>query len=125
MPRSKSSVTHKKRVKKVIQQAKGYYGKRKNVYSIAKQSVTRSGMFSFAHRRKKKGDFRRLWNVRINAALDKVKDLKIPSFSYSKFIHQLKLANITINRKLLSLMGERDFASFKKLVENLNKNHSK
>ncbi len=120
MPRSKSSVTHKKRVKKVIKQAKGYYGRRKNVYSIAKQSVVRSGMFSFAHRRKKKGDFRRLWNVRINSALAKLKSLEVPSFSYSKFINQLKMANVRINRKLLCLLTEKDFNSFAELVKQLN-----
>ncbi len=120
MPRSKSSVTHKKRVKKVVEQAKGYYGKRKNVYSIAKQSVVRSGSFSLAHRHKKKGDFRGLWNVRINAALDQVELLGENSFSYSKFINKLKLANIKINRKLLSFLGENDINSFKKIVQFLN-----
>ena len=118
MPRSTSSVTHKKRVKKVLKQSKGYYGKRKNVYSIAKQSVTRSGMFAFAHRRKKKGDFRKLWQVRISAGLQAIES----GVSYSRFIHLLKLNNILLNRKSLATLASIDPNGFKELVSNLGPN---
>ena len=114
MPRSKSSVSHKVRVKKVLKQAKGYYGKRKNIYSIAKQSVVRSGMYAFAHRKKKKGDFRRLWNVRINAALRPL------GVSYSKFINALTKSNVKLNRKVLAYLACNDLVGFKKIVEELN-----
>ena len=90
MPRSKSSVTHKNRVKKVLSQAKGYYGKRKNLFRIAKQSVVRSGAFAFAHRRKKKGDFKKIWTVRINAAL------ALHGIKYHHFIHLLNKSNVQL-----------------------------
>ena len=120
MPRSTSSVTHKKRVKKVLKQSKGYYGKRKNIYSIAKQSVTRSGMFAFAHRRKKKGDFRRLWQVRIAAGLE---ILEI-GLSYSRLINLLKINNILLNRKSLALLASTDPNGFKELVSTLTNKKS-
>ena len=111
MPRSKSSVTHKARVKKVLKAAKGYYGKRKNVYSIANQSVIRSGAFALAHRRKKTGDFRKLWAVRINAA---VREFGI---NYSKFIYALKKSGIELNRKSLANLAVEDQAAFKAVVD--------
>ena len=111
MPKSKSSVPRKKYVKKILKKAKGYYGKRKNIFSIAHQSVIRSGMFSFAHRRKKKGDFRALWNVRIGAALAG------SGFSYSRFIHALKVSNVNLNRKMLAELAARDIDTFNAVVE--------
>lgn len=116
MPRSKSSITRKARVKKVLKQAKGYSGKRKNLFSLANQSVLRSGMFSFAHRRKKKRDYIRLWNVRINAAV------KEHGLRYSRFIHGLKLANIALNRKSLSNLAIEDEKTFKAIVDLVKQN---
>ena len=116
MPRSKSSVTRKSRVKKVLKQAKGYFGKRKNLFSIANQSVLRSGMFSFAHRRKKKRDYIRLWNVRINAAV------REHGLSYSKFVNGLKKSNIFLNRKSLSNLSIEDKEAFKAVVDLVKRN---
>ena len=115
MPRIKSSITRKARVKKVLKQAKSYYGKRKNIFSIANQSVIRSGAFAFAHRRKKKGDFRALWAVRINAAA------KLNGTSYSRLINGLKKANVLINRKILSDLAINDATAFSQIVELANK----
>ncbi len=116
MPRSKSSVTRKARVKKVLKQAKGYFGKRKNLFSIANQSVLRSGMFSFAHRRKKKRDYIRLWNVRLNAAVREY------GINYSRFMHGLKKSNILLNRKSLSNLSIEDKETFKAVVDLVKQN---
>ena len=110
MSRTKSSVVKKARVKKILSRAKGYYGKRKNLYTIAKQSVVRSEMFAFAHRRKKKNDFRRLWIVRLNATLFHFE------IKYSKFIPALKKANILLNRKSLSMLAIKDEKNFSKII---------
>lgn len=117
MPRVSSSVTHKKRVKKVLKQSKGYFGKRKNIYSIAKQSVVRSGMFSFAHRRKKKGDFRKIWQTKINAAVRQYD----ATMSYSKFIHLLIKNNIMLNRKSLAFLAVYDYNGFCQIVDKVKK----
>lgn len=111
MPRTKTNVPRKHKVAKILKQAKGYYGKRKNLIRLAKQSVTRSGMFAFDHRRKKKGDFRRLWQVRINAAV------KEQGMNYSTFIHGLKSANILLNRKSLAHLAVEDPDTFKSIVD--------
>ncbi len=116
MTRVKSSVTHKKRVKKILHLARGYYGKRKNVYSLAKQSVMRAGAYAFAHRRKKKGDFRRLWHVRINAALDALPRELSGGLSYAPFVYKLEQANISLNRKALAYLAVHDVAGFTQLV---------
>ena len=116
MPRSKSSVTRKARVKKILKQAKGYFGKRKNLFSVANQSVLRSGMYSFAHRRKKKRDFIRLWNMRINAAV------REHGLSYSKFMNQLKKTGIALNRKSLSNLAIEDREAFKVIVDLIKPN---
>ncbi len=117
MPRVKSSVTHRARVKKVLKAAKGYYGRRKSVYSLAKQHVVRAQAFAYAHRRKKKGDFRRLWQTRINAALAE------HNVKYATFIHQLKQRNILLNRKALSFLALYDKEGFSSLI-NFTKNSS-
>jgi large subunit ribosomal protein L20 len=114
MPRAKNNVARKRRVTKILKEAKGYYGKRKNLIRIAKQSVVRSGMFAFAHRRKKKSDFRKLWQVRINAALESF------GISYSKFIHALKKADIVLNRKSLAYLAATDPGTFKSVVDQVS-----
>lgn len=111
MPRSKSSVTHRARTKKILKQSKGYYGHRKNILSVAKQSVLRSGMYAFAHRRKKKGDYRVLWQIRINAAL---RELEL--YPYSKLIQYMKLSNIQLDRKVLAFLAVNDLDGFKQVA---------
>ena len=88
MPRVKRGVTARARHKKVLRQAKGFRGRRKNVYRIAKQAVDRSLAFAYRDRRQKKRQFRRLWIVRINAAA------RIHEMSYSRLMHGLKLAGV-------------------------------
>lgn len=113
MPRSKSSVPKKARIKKVLKQAKGYRGKRKNLFSIANQSVVRSGMFAFAGRKKKKGEYRTIWNVRISAGLEAL------GHNYSSFIHALKTAKVELNRKTLAYLASEDPEAFKAVVESV------
>ena len=111
MPRSKSSVPRKSRIKKILKQAKGYYGKRKNIFSIAKQSIIRSGMFAFAHRRKKKRDFSRLWQTRINAAA------RDHGLTYARLKNGLSKAQVRLNKKSLSSLVVDDPDAFKTIVE--------
>src|SRR5207302_5855817 len=96
MPRVKRGVTAKARHKKVLAQAKGYRGRRKNVYRIAKQAVMKAGQYQYRDRRQKKREFRALWIARINAA---VREL---GMSYSTFINALSKASIDIDRKVLA-----------------------
>lgn len=111
MPRSTSSVTHRARTKKLFKQTKGYIGQRSHILSVAKQSLHRSGMYAFAHRRKKKGDYRTLWNIRINAALKSA-----GLFSYSRLIHYLACANIKLDRKVLAFLAVNDAEGFKQVA---------
>jgi large subunit ribosomal protein L20 len=111
MARIKGGLGAKKRHNKVLKLAKGYRGARSKQYRVAKQSVMRALTSSFAGRRKKKGDFRKLWIVRINAAA------RINGLSYSKLMHGLKLANIDINRKMLADLAVNDAEGFKTLAE--------
>ncbi|ABJ90558.1 50S ribosomal protein L20 [Buchnera aphidicola] len=111
MARVKRGVIAHARHKKVIKLAKGYYGARSRVYRVANQAVIKSGQYSYRDRRNKKRDFRKLWIIRINAAV------KNYNLSYSKFIYGLKLSSININRKILSEIAIFDKISFKKLVD--------
>jgi len=111
LPRAKSSVPRKEYVKRILKNAKGYYGRKRKVFRIAHQSFIRAGMFAFAHRRKKKGDFRGLWNIRISAVL------KEAGISYSKFIHALKQSRIELNKKSLAELAVRDLDGFKAVLE--------
>ena len=94
MPRVKRGVTARARHKKVIEQAKGYSGRRKNVFRVAKQAVTKAGQYAYRDRRQKKRQFRALWIMRINAAA------REHGLSYSRFIDGLNKAEIIIDRKL-------------------------
>ncbi|WP_212113160.1 50S ribosomal protein L20 [Candidatus Shikimatogenerans silvanidophilus] len=96
MPRSVNSVSSKKRRKKIIKMAKGYYGARSKVYTVAKNAVERSLIYSYIGRKQKKRNFRSLWIQRINARC------RMYNLSYSKFIAKLRIKNIIINRKFLS-----------------------
>ncbi len=111
MPRVKRGVTAHARHKKVLEQAKGYSGRRKNVYRVAKQAVTKAGQYAYRDRRQKKRQFRALWIVRINAAA------RIHGMSYSRLIDGLNKAQIDIDRKVLSELAVSDKAAFAVLAE--------
>jgi large subunit ribosomal protein L20 len=111
MPRVKRGVTARARHKKVLSQAKGFRGRRKNVYRIAKQAVMKAGQYAYRDRRQKKRQFRALWIARINAA---VREL---GMSYSVFMAGLKRANIEIDRKVLADLAVSDPTAFGKIAE--------
>lgn len=111
MPRVKRGVTARARHKKVIALAKGYRGRRKNVYRVAKQAVMKAGQYAYRDRRQRKRQFRQLWIARINAAA------RINGLSYSKFMNGLKRATIELDRKVLADLAVFDKATFAQLVE--------
>ncbi len=111
MARIKGGLNAKKKHNRVLKLAKGYRGARSKQYRVAKQSVMRALTSSFAGRKERKRQFRRLWIARINAAA------RMNGLSYSKFMHGLKLANIDLNRKMLSEMAISDPEGFAALVE--------
>jgi large subunit ribosomal protein L20 len=111
MPRVKRGVTARARHKKIIALAKGYRGRRNNVYRVAKQAVMRAGQYAYRDRRNKKRDFRALWIARINAASREC------GMKYSTFMGALKKALVEIDRKVLSDMAVFDMPAFKALVE--------
>lgn len=111
MPRVKRGVTARARHKKVLAQAKGYRGRRKNVYRVAVQAVTKAGQYAYRDRRQKKRQFRALWIVRINAAAREC------GLSYSRLISGLKKASIEIDRKVLAELAVNDKAAFAAVAE--------
>ena len=111
MPRVKRGVTARARHKKIIDMAKGYRGRRGNVYRIAKQAVMKAGQYAYRDRRAKKRNFRALWIVRINAAAREF------GLSYSVFIAGLKMAMIEFDRKVLADLAVHDRAAFNKIAE--------
>ena len=119
MARVKGSNIHKNRRKKVLKLAKGYFGSKHRLYKTANEQVMRSWAYAYRDRRNKKRDFRKLWITRISAAA------KLNGISYSKLMHGLKLANIDINRKMLSEIAINDEAGFKQLVETAKKSLAK
>ena len=110
MPRVKRGVTARARHKKVLAQAKGFRGRRKNVYRIAKQAVMKAGQYAYRDRRRKKRDFRGLWIARINAA---VREL---GMTYSTFMAGLKRAQIEIDRKVLADLAVTDKPAFARIA---------
>lgn len=115
MPRVKRGVTAKAKHKKVLKQAKGYYGARSRVYRVAKQAVIKAGQYAYRDRRQRKRQFRQLWISRINAAAREC------GLSYSRFMNGLKKASIEIDRKVLADMAVHDkeaFAELAKLAQN-------
>ena len=116
MTRVKRGYTRHKRHKKILKLAKGYRASNSKLYRVANQQVLHSMYYSFAHRRKKKGDFRKLWITRINAAA------RINGLSYSNLIHGLKKANIEINRKMLAELAVSDAGAFAEYA-NIAKNN--
>ncbi len=111
MPRVKRGVTARKRKRKILKYAKGFRGGRKNLIRTATEAVHKAWQHSYEHRRLRKRDFRRLWIVRINAAV------RPYGLSYSKFIHGLKLAGVELDRKMLADVAVNDSDAFAKLVE--------
>jgi large subunit ribosomal protein L20 len=110
MSRVKRGVTARARHKKVLELAKGYRGRRKNVYRIAKQAVMKAGQYAYRDRRNKKRTFRALWIARINAAV------REHGLSYSVFMSGLKRANIEIDRKVLADLAVSDKAAFAQIA---------
>ncbi len=111
MPRVKRGVTARARHKKVIAQAKGYRGRRKNIYRVAVQAVTKAAQYAYRDRRQKKRQFRALWIVRINAAAREC------GLSYSRMMNGLKRADIEIDRKVLADLAVFEPAAFAVLAE--------
>ena len=111
MARVKSAIITRKKHKKVLKQAKGYYGAKHYRFRNAKQAVMKSGMYAYVGRKDKKSNFRKLWIVRINAAA------RMNGLTYSKLIAGLKKANVTINRKMLAELAVSDSKAFAELAE--------
>ncbi len=111
MARVKGGTIHRARRKKVMKQAKGYFGSKHRLYKTAKEQVMHSLKYAYRDRRQKKRDFRKLWITRINAAC------RMNDISYSKFMNGLKLAGVTVNRKMLSEVAIDNPESFTSLVE--------
>ncbi|MDY0237214.1 MAG: 50S ribosomal protein L20 [Gudongella sp.] len=110
MARVKRGVNAKKRHKKVLKAAKGYYGSKSKLFKTANQAVMKSLNYAYVGRKLRKREFRKLWIARINAAT------RLNGMSYSKFINGLKKSNIEVNRKMLSEMAIHDSEGFAKLV---------
>jgi large subunit ribosomal protein L20 len=110
MPRVKRGFKTRRRHKKLLKLARGMYGTRKNVYSVAKRAVFKALKYAYAGRKQRKRDFRSLWIVRINAAC------RAQGIPYSRFIHGLKAANITLDRKSLAEMAVNDPSGFETVV---------
>ena len=115
MSRVKGSVSTRKRRKRILKLAKGYYGAKHKLFKTAKEQVMNSYYYAFRDRRQKKRDFRKLWIARINAAA------RMNGLSYSKLMHGLKLADIEVNRKMLADIAIADAAAFTALAEEAKK----
>ena len=111
MARVKRGVQVRKRHKKILKQAKGYYGARSRCYKVAKQAVTRAGQYAYRDRKQKKREFRGLWIIRINAAA------RACGLSYSRFIAGVKKANIALDRKSLAELAVFDIHAFQTIAE--------
>ena len=115
MPRSVNSVASKARRKKILKQAKGYFGRRKNVYTVAKNAVEKGLQYAYRDRKAKKRMFRTLWIARINAAV------REEGMSYSQFIAALNASDININRKVLADLAMNEPEAFKAIVAQVKK----
>ncbi|GIN59114.1 50S ribosomal protein L20 [Lederbergia sp. NSJ-179] len=110
MPRVKGGTVTRRRRKKVLKLAKGYYGSKHRLFKVANQQVMKSYMYAYRDRRNKKRDFRKLWITRINAAA------RMNGLSYSRLMHGLKLAGIEVNRKMLADLAVSDENAFAELA---------
>jgi large subunit ribosomal protein L20 len=113
MPRSVNSVASRKRRKKILKAAKGYFGRRKNVYTVAKNAVEKGMLYAYRDRKNNKRNFRSLWIVRINAAA------RLHGLSYSQFMGKVKANNIELNRKVLADLAVNSPDAFKAVVEKI------
>ena len=114
MARTKRGVTSHARHKKILKQVKGQYGRRKNTIRVAKQALEKAMQYAYRDRRQKKRNFRRLWIIRINAAV------RQHNISYSKFIAALKAKNIELNRKTLAHLAVHDPEGFAQIVKSVS-----
>ena len=119
MPRVKGGTVTRKRHKRVLKLAKGYYGSKHTLYKVANQAVMKSGQYAYRDRRQTKRNFRRLWITRINAGA------RQNGLSYSKLMHGLKLAGIEVNRKILAELAISDEKAFAELASVAKTNLSK
>ena len=115
MPRSNSSVPRHRRHRKIVKLAKGYFGARSRNFKAAKDAVTKAGLYAYRDRRQKKRMFRKLWIMRINAAV------RNNGLTYSKFISLLKEKNIDLNRKSLAYMAVNDPDGFSSIIDSVTK----
>lgn len=113
MPRSVNAVASRARRKKVMKQAKGYFGRRKNVWTVAKNAVEKAMLYAYRDRRNKKRSFRRLWITRINAGA------RQHGMSYSQFMGKVKANGIELNRKVLADLAMNHSEAFKAVVEKI------
>lgn len=113
MPRSKNSVASKARRKKILKQAKGFYGKRKNVLTVAKNVVEKGMTYMFVGRKLKKREYRSLWIARINAAV------RAEGITYSEFINKLQKKGIELDRKMLADLAMNNPETFKSLIDSV------
>ena len=113
MPRSVNSVASRARRKKILKQAKGYFGRRKNVWTVAKNAVEKAMLYAYRDRRTKKRNFRSLWIARINAGA------REHGMSYSQFMGKVKSNNIELNRKVLADLAMNNPEAFKAVVEKI------
>lgn len=113
MPRSVNTVAARARRKKIMKSAKGYWGRRKNVWTVAKNAVEKGLTYAYRDRKVKKRDFRKLWIQRINAGA------RLEGMSYSEFMGKLKKANIDLNRKVLADLAMNHPDAFKAIVKKL------
>lgn len=111
MARVKRGVTARARHKRVLEQAKGYYGRRKNTIRVARQAVEKAGQYAYRDRKVKKRNFRALWIQRINAAVREV------GMTYGRFMHGLKLANIELDRKVLADLAVHEPDAFRAIAK--------
>ena len=111
MARVKTAIITRKKHKKILKRAKGYYGAKHYRFRMAKQAVMKSGAYAYAGRKDKKSNFRKLWIARINAAA------RQDGMTYSKMIAGLKKANVVVNRKMLAELALNDSAAFAKIAE--------
>ena len=111
MSRATNPVARRRRRKKVLDQAKGYWGRKHSSYRLANEQLMRSGAYAYRDRRNRKRDFRRLWIVRINAAARR------EGLSYSELIHGQKAAGVDVNRKMLADIAVRDPEAFRRFAE--------
>lgn len=113
MPRSVNAVASRARRKRILDQAKGYYGKRKNVYTVAKNIVEKGLTYSYVGRKLKKREYRALWIARINAAV------RAEGLTYSEFIHKLNVKGITLDRKVLADLAMNEPETFKNIINSV------